>query len=810
MPRLFLVILFLVVVGSDSARPDDRLALSDNGVTEWRIVVSSSADESTRAVARDFVAILKDITGADFSVVGDQTEPRAREIVLGGANARLQAVGLAGLTDGFTPGEYEIRSVGRRLVIAGVPPRGTINGMYGFLQDHLGCRWFTPGVSRILKRSKLTIEPIADRQRPAFRRRTTCAPEHWDPSWTVRNRLNVAWVWGGPASEKALMDDPRAHTLSNPYNTHSFSYIPKDLFDSHPEFFAEIDGKRVCVADPNSRAYCTTNSGFRRYLAATLKSKLRAQGGKGLVGLSQSDTRTTCQCAACKDAYTRVGSSGAHMEMVNAVAAEVATTFPAATIVTLAYFATFDPNPVKAQANVRVVWCPIDADYARPFDHGEYNRDQDWLGQLQRWLDKVDHLDIWYYHYHADALMPAPRLFATAANFRTFIDMGVPGMRVQPVSAGRGTRRAQVPDGDGKLLPAFGAWGTEQGAYFTVPFGLRHVHSYVVSRLMWNPTIDVGHLIREFCRTYYGDAAGETETFILAVESLASYEPIDESQGIGSISPFKSTNTSPRLKWVLARRLDALFDAAEAKVANEPTLLRRVQMLRMPLQMSIMCYAPQGNPLRRKAYDAFLSLGTELQIEKLGTTGISHARMKTLDLLREEIGYLLGEEPADVAGQGRNLAPNGDFEIDVNGDGLPDGWRIEGDVRLDPDAAVKGSRSLRIDQSSPASVPGKVTHRTEVTPGSAYTGFMRYRSEVRNSSATMRTRVYGADGRQIKYRANYGVSDTDGQWLVIRFDETPVPPGARSMTIELCIRDEDARGIVWIDDVRVMEMTRQQ
>ncbi len=40
---------------------------------------------------------------------------------------------------------YWLLTRGNCLVIAGGPPRGTLYGVYGLLEDHLGCRWFTPG-----------------------------------------------------------------------------------------------------------------------------------------------------------------------------------------------------------------------------------------------------------------------------------------------------------------------------------------------------------------------------------------------------------------------------------------------------------------------------------------------------------------------------------------------------------------------------------------------------------------------------------------------------------------------------------------
>ena len=167
-----------------------ELVLAKGGHTTYRIVVSEKADVSTKAVAADMAAILKEITGAVFPVVADTEPAMPNEIVVGHDNARLASLDLGGMTDGFATDEYEIRTTGGHLVIAGAPPRGSISGMYGFLQDHLGCRWFTPGASRIPKAPDLTIGRIGDRQRPAFLWRLAGGAGYWDADWTSRNRLN--------------------------------------------------------------------------------------------------------------------------------------------------------------------------------------------------------------------------------------------------------------------------------------------------------------------------------------------------------------------------------------------------------------------------------------------------------------------------------------------------------------------------------------------------------------------------------------------------------------------------------------------
>ena len=54
--------------------------------------------------------------------------------------------------EGFT-----IQTSGPHLVIAGGRLRGTMYGVYAFLEEVLGCRWYAPGASFIPKKPTIKI-----------------------------------------------------------------------------------------------------------------------------------------------------------------------------------------------------------------------------------------------------------------------------------------------------------------------------------------------------------------------------------------------------------------------------------------------------------------------------------------------------------------------------------------------------------------------------------------------------------------------------------------------------------------------------
>jgi len=791
---------------SQGACAATTVVLADKGKTPYRIVIPKETDVSTRAVAEDFAGILAKITGAQFPVVTDDTEPAEQEIIVGADNARLAKLGLAGLTEGFAEGEYEIRTVGDKLVIAGGPNRGTINGMYGLLQDHLGCRWFTPGCMKMPKQETIEIGDITDRQKPAFRWRSTSPSMHWDASWTVRNRLNECKTWGGSKSMMVLMSDPRAETLGNYYSAHALSYIPASLYDEHPEYYAQVDGKRVCHENSNARAYCVTNPGFAQYMADRFKRSAAGYRGRpARIGLGHTDSANHCQCKVCKASYDRIGLPGTYMEFNNKVAELVCKEYPNVTIGTLAYGMTFAPTSVKMHPNVFVTWCPISADYLYGFDQGGPNQDRDYVGQLRKWLDNTSQLGVWYYHYQADSLMPHPRLHASKHNFAMFQKMGLDGVYVE--TGGNAIHDNDAPDGDKQMR----AYDSPNYGYFTFPWSLTHIKSYIACRLMWDPDYDVETGIREFCEGYYGLAGGELAEYVLMVERRGSYAKTMGTTFSSYPGVHLSASFSPMLKWSVVQKMDRLFDEAEKKVAGDATLLRRVQMARLSVQLEILCFAGARNPLRKKAFDGFFPLLEELGIANLARTAITYEKV-TIEEFKKIVS-----QPAKIVipGQervGANLLINSSFETEIDGDGIPDGWQADGSylpedytvdpkgVALDDSKAHSGKRCVRLAKTPAKKSIVSLRQRFDAEAGKWYRAKVRYQADVKAGAALMIFTAFGKNGEWLRHTGGAGgVKKTGEKWVELSVD-TQCDKDTAQLMIEFFFYDDNSEGVAWIDD----------
>ena len=807
-PCRSIVVCLLVLGGCSLAavKATERV-LAGGGTAAYRIVISKDADVSTKAVGEDFAGILAEITGAQFPIVTDDTEPAEQEIIVGAENTRLAKLGLADMTKGFSQGEYEIRTAGGKLVIAGGPLRGTINGMYGFLQDHLDCRWFTPGCMKVPKQETLEIGDITDRQKPDFVWRSTNPCLHWDAAWTARNRLNECKAYGGTVSMNMLMSDPRVATIGNYSSGHQFSYIPAELYDTHPEYYAEIDGKRVRHENSNQRAYCLTNDGFVEYMAAMLKRSLRGSKGPRFVGLGHADNANFCRCADCKKSYDRVGLAGTYMEFDNKVAEIVTKEYPEAIITTLAYGITFAPTPVNMHPNMRPIWCPISCCHAHAFDECDANRDREFLDQLARWQKNTSQLGIWYYHHQSDTLMPHMKMHASAGDFKTFRRMGVNSIFVED-NCGATTRNNAAFDGD-KPLPAYG--NAERNGYFTVPFGLQHLRSYLVCRMLWNADFDWQEGIRDFCDGYYGPAGKELAEFALMVESVDSYEKTLGSTFRTYSGVHQSGSVSPKLTPASIERINALLEAAMANAGADNTFRRRAEMARASADLAILCFTPADSALRESAFDRFFSLMEELGLKKIHRTPVSYqsttvAELKEIMSRPDKIA-IPGEEAL-----GANFLGNSSFESEIDGDGIPDGWRADGDylpeeysvdpggIAIDDSRFRTGARCVRLTKTPARNAIVSLRQRFDAKAGEWYRATVRYQADVKTGGVHIIFTAFDKDGKWLRHQGGQrGVKQTGGKWAEMSVD-TQCQKDTAQLMIEFLFYDDKSQGVAWIDD----------
>ncbi|MDE2126552.1 MAG: DUF4838 domain-containing protein [Armatimonadetes bacterium] len=433
--------------------------------------------------------------------------------------------------------EFAIHATGNdrggAVVIRGGGDRGVLYGCFYLLDEMLGCRWFTQTASLIPRRSSIGV-PVGDvRQKPAFEYREPYAAECFVKEWTVRNRLN--------GSHYPLDASVGGRVEYGPYFVHTFSVIipPEKYFASHPEYFSMVNGKRM-----NGYAQlCLTNPDVLRITIDTVKDWIRKNPQATIFSVSQNDTYYFCQCPLCKAIDDAEGApSGSLLRFVNAVAAAIGKEYPHVLIDTLAYQWSEDPPRItRPLPNVRIRLAPIGACVAHAFDGCPANSHV--YANLQAWSAITGQLYMWHYSTNFAAyLQPLPNLNEIGADLPLMKKHGVVGV---------------FYEGD----YARGGGGFDQ-----------ELNSYLMARLMWDPTRAPGPIIREYLRGVYGAGAKGVQRWLTRLHQPSVEHGVDAHIYDGSGAAYLAPAT------LLAGDADLVGAAAAARPGEHREAVERARL----------------------------------------------------------------------------------------------------------------------------------------------------------------------------------------------------------------------------------------
>lgn len=531
---LAVLLAFMVVQGHA-----DGIKLAENGRSEYTIVLSMNASPSEKHAARELSNFLHQITGAQFPIVTESGWCPKRMIVLGDGNTAKSlgvSIDIKDLGDeGFT-----IKTAGPHLVIVGGRLRGTMYGVYAFLEEVLGCRWYTPSVSYIPKKPTVILGPLDIVQKPDFEYREPYYTGAFDADWAARNRVN---------GNGTKLDKARGGKVEYHYFVHTFAaLVPLEKYwQDHPEYYSMIDGKRT----NDHTQLCMSNPDVVKIATETVLRWIEERPSAKIYSVSQNDWYNNCQCEKCRAIDEEEGApSGLLLRFVNAIAEEVEKKYPDKLIDTLAYQWTEKPPKItKPRKNVRVRICPISNCQHHPYEKCEKNAD--FMENLRNWNKIADVLYIWHYntvfpHY----LMPLPDLEELAADLPMYKKHGVKGIFCQ------GTYNA--------------GWGPYGGAGF-----MDDLKAYLIAKLLWNTKADAKAIIADFLNGFFGKAGKPIGQFLDLIHDKVRKENIH-----GDI--WQDPN-KPWLTPEILAESERLFDEAE-KVADNEDVLRRVKHARLSLE----------------------------------------------------------------------------------------------------------------------------------------------------------------------------------------------------------------------------------
>lgn len=542
---LFVATISLCLV---AAVPAEALTIAEDGVAKAVIIIAPDASEPEQHAATELAEFLSQITGGKFETTYGFVPGKSR-ILVGQKAAKLAIPNFS--TKELGSDGIVIRTIGNDLILAGGEPRGTLYAVYTFLEDHIGCRWWSSKVSRIPKKLTLTVGKLNIHYVPPLEYRESFWFDAFDGDWAVRNKSNGN-------SERLDAKHGGKHTYQGFVHTF-FSLIPPGkYFKDHPEWFSEIDGKRKY----EYAQLCLTNEEMRKELVKNLKERLRSNPAATIASVSQNDWHGNCQCSKCAAIDKEEGSpAGSLLHFVNAVAADIEEEFPQVAISTLAYqYTRKPPKYVKPRHNVIVRLCSIECSFSKPLNDERNHKFRD---DIVGWSKICNRLYIWDYttnfrHY----VMPHPNLRVLGPNVKFFVEHNVKGI-------------------------------FEQGAYQSYGSEMAELQAWVLAKLLWDPTRDGEKLIDEFIEGYYGAAGPQIKAYLNVTHNAVEAS----GEWLGCFSQ----HTAKFLSLETLSRGWGHLKAAEEAAKNNPALHFRVQVAQLPVMYVFMM---RWDELRDKASTA--------------------------------------------------------------------------------------------------------------------------------------------------------------------------------------------------------------
>lgn len=441
--------------------------IASNGKSNYHIVTSHMPDDAVCFAAATLKEYLYKATNANILYFADLERcPRVGPEIHVGLNVRSDKVDVSKLSnDGFI-----IKTDNEDIIITGKTPRGTVYGVYYFLERFINFKCFTKDVETFDKKDTLVVEDLNIIENPAFSYREMYLRPAFDTKFCVKNRLNA---------NMAHIPNEMGGRLKFFNCHHSFSDLvpPEIYFDTNPEYFSMVNGKRV----RNQPQLCLTNEGTYQVALNTLRKWIKQNPNCKVFSVSQNDWENNCTCTECKKLDDKHGGpSGSLINFVNKLAREIKKDYPDVLIHTLAYMYTRRaPTGIKVEDNVIIRLCSFECRWDAPMTalaaanpNGEAAK---FLENIENWSKICKHLYIWDYSSNfSNYLMPFPNYKTMPANLRTYKEKNVDGVMQQ---------------------------GNFSYGELT---GLADLQCYLGAKLLWNPNLDENEIIDDFIKGVYG------------------------------------------------------------------------------------------------------------------------------------------------------------------------------------------------------------------------------------------------------------------------------------------------------------------
>ncbi len=501
---LAFVSLLLMLPASGGQR--EFVALVEDGHAHAVIVVPDDASPDVSETARDLSEIIGKMSGVRLPVVSETDD---KPVLL---------LGVQDQDGSLPPLAYHVWREGRVLYFSGGSDQGVINGVYAFLVQELGCRWYTPDAlgEHIPRRATITVGNLEMRDAPDFE---SFAGFGRHPN----EQASRLWI-----RRNGMEGFPRQ------FHSHNwFRIIPPESIENHPEWFALLGNGR------STRQLCTTHPEVLDMTVAQARRYFDENPDTQSFSLSPNDHRGFCRCESCLaldaelgiDPFVPGGSlSDRLVYFFNQVATEVVKTHPDRRLAFYAYLTyTKPPEVVKPHPMLQpyLVHTPWEYCMHHAIDDADCERNQPFLENALGWGKLSPDLGMYDYYGHWSLGGPMGMIHRIRRDLPWLLRHG----------------------GVGFYSETHPQWWT-QGLNLCVP-----------PKLAWDIDADVDAIVAEYYENMFGVAAPSVSAYGQMFEDVMAQVPKEAEHDFEQAFLVSMTPS-------FLARASALLDEAEDRIKN--------------------------------------------------------------------------------------------------------------------------------------------------------------------------------------------------------------------------------------------------
>ena len=394
----------------------------------YTIVVPENANKIEIRAANQFAAYIGKAAGFVPVIVREKDfDKKNRAIYIGQtAFAASQKINFAKLDRE----EWIIRTVNDNLIITGGYPRGTLYGVYEYLEKQADIHVLDEKTTVIPRNPKLEIGSWNIRFKPVINQRCIhiCNTDDHPQLKEFNKGFSAFQTYNGMTK---FLGGVRPHHTFN-------SYARK--WPAKPELFSlNSKGERMLPKKGRIRGQiCMTNPEARQLTLKQLREFIRQDRAKAAKGnypppyvydISQEDNSHKCECPSCKALAEKEGSYSAPLiDFINFIAREIAKEYPDIFIRTFAYmYSEKPPKTLIADKNVIIQLAMLGSEFGdslhfydtiRPITH-QLNRIPRQI--LLDWGKHAHNIARWdYWMIYPRQTAPAVRVNAVIEDLRFY------------------------------------------------------------------------------------------------------------------------------------------------------------------------------------------------------------------------------------------------------------------------------------------------------------------------------------------------------------------------------------------------------